>query len=185
MSEPTRLDFLVYYRKQLQIICEKIDKQIEKERNVQPKENEKEGHKDLTDPNFVLEYASHPGVIDAFKISREYMQSISEIERADDGRLFYDSPKLGGRFGMIAISPKHVNLYIAPRLGLYDNLSPEVWRELRFGKSLGDRWDKFQLTSKRQADKAVSYLKGFFEKPEDDEAGETEEDSAALQPDPI
>lgn len=179
MSEPTRLDFLVYYRKQLQIICEKIDKQIEKERNVKPREEEKEAYKDLTDPKFVLEYASHPGVIEAFNTCRDYLQSISERERADDGRLFYDSSKLGGRFGMIAISPKHVNLYIAPRLGLYDNLSPEVWRELRFGKSLGDRWDKFQLTSKRQADKAVSYLKGFFEKPEDENTEATEEDSAA------
>jgi hypothetical protein len=179
MSEPNRLDFLVFYRKQLQIICDKIDKQIEKERNVQPKEEVKEAYKDLTDPKFVLEYASHPGVIEAFNTCREYMQSISEKERADDGRLFYDSSRLGGRFGMVAISPKHMHLYITPRLGLYDNLPPEAWHELRFGKSQGDRWDKFQLTSKRQANMAVSYLKGFLETSEDGDAKVTEEDSAA------
>jgi hypothetical protein len=178
MSEPTRLDFLVFYRKQLQIICDKIDRQIEKERNEKPKE-EKDGYKDLTDPKFLEEYASHPGVIEAFDACRKYLQSISEKEQADDGMLFYNNSKLGARFAMIAVSRKHVNLYIAPRLGLYDNLSPEAWRELRFGKSQGDRWDKFQLTSKRQADKAVAYLKEFLETSKDGDAEIAGEDTAA------
>ena len=36
-------------------------------------------------------------------------------------------------------------------------------RELRFGKSQGDRWDKFQLTTKYQVEKAIAYIKQYLE----------------------
>jgi len=164
MSEPTRLDFLVYYRKQLQIICDKIDKQIEKTGGKMSVGDKKllEGEKDLTDRKFLDEYVNYQGLLEVFDQCREYLKSISNVEQAGDGRLLYSNPKLGERFAMIALAPNHLNLYIAPRLGLYDNLPQEAMHELRFGKSQGDRWDKFQLTTKYQVEKAIAYLKPFL-----------------------
>lgn len=164
MSEPTRVDFLVYYRKQLQIICDKIDKQLEKTgaKMNEGDKNPLEGEKDLTDPKFLEEYVNYQGLLEVFDQCREYFKSISNVEQAGDGRLLYSNPKLGKRFAMIALAPNHLNLYIAPRIGLYDNLPQEALQELRFGKSQGDRWDKFQLTTKYQVEKAIAYLKPFL-----------------------
>ena len=165
MSEPSRLDFLIYYRKQLQIICDKIDKQIEKAGGKMSvgEKNLMEGEKDLTDRKFLEEYVNYQGLLEVFDQCREYLKSISNVEQAGDGRLLYSDTKLGERFAMIALAPNHLNLYIAPRIGLYDNLPKEALHELRFGKSQGDRWDKFQLTTKYQVEKAIAYIKQYLE----------------------
>jgi hypothetical protein len=164
MSGPERLDFLVYYRQQLQLIIGKLDRQIEKSGGAN-KVGDKtlmEDKKDLTDQKFLEAYADNPGLIEALKECRDFLRSISETEQDVDGRLYYANAKQGNRFAMIALSPRHLNLYFAPRLGLYENLPPEATSELRFGKSTGDRWDKFQLTTPFQVRKAISYLTPYF-----------------------
>jgi hypothetical protein len=165
MENEERLDFLVYYRKQLQIIIDKLDKQIEKLGGVNKvkDKNLMEDKKDLKDPKFLEIYVANPGVIEVLNECRNYMKSIPSNEQDREGRLYYSNPKHGENFAMIALSPKMLHLYFAPRLGIHDKLPDEAKCELKFGKSLGDRWDKFQITTPFQAKKAISYIKPYLE----------------------
>ena len=168
-DDEKRLDFLTYYRAKLQSIIEKLDKQIAKlSSDAKPREPNpaqlpglEEEFKDLTDRQFLETFVQHEGVIEALDEFRGFLNAFS-TERKEDGRLYYSNDKLGNRFAMVAASPKWVNLYISPRLGLYDRLPEDAFKEVRFGKSTGDRWDKFQISSAYQARKALSYLKGFL-----------------------
>jgi len=177
MEDKERLNFLVYYRKQLQVIIDKLDRQIEKlggvdnvrdknlleDNNLPENKSPLEDKQDLTDPKVLEVYADNPGVIEVLNECRNYMRSISSNEQDRDGRLYYSHPKHGKNFAMIAMSPKALHLYFAPRLHIYEKLPDEARTELRFGKSLGDRWDKFQLSSPYQMKKAISFIKPYLE----------------------
>jgi hypothetical protein len=174
-DDEKRLDFLTYYRSQLLGIVEKLDRQIEKlggnaaprKEDEKPKETSKpkpdveEIFKDLTDRQFLETFVEHEGVIEALEEFRSYFRKMSD-EQVENGLLYYSNDTNGRKFAMLAASPRWINLYIAPKLGVYDGLPQEAWEELHFGKSQGDRWDKFKITSAHQAKKALSYLRGFI-----------------------
>jgi hypothetical protein len=161
MSENERLNFLVYYRRQLDLIIGKLDRQIEKMQDTQAssKKDLSEIEKDLTDPEFIKRFVKYEGLIDTFDETRQFLMPISDEEEQRQGNLYYSSSRHGKNFAMIVLSCSHMNVYFAPRLGIYDSIPQEVQVELKFGKSQGDRWDKFQLTSTRQLRIALSFLK--------------------------
>jgi len=164
MTEPKRLDFLVYYRNQLQTIVEKLEREIEKAQVLMKESGIEDGEvvKDLTDPDFLKNYLARPDLINAFYECRDLLKDNSDEEELKSERLYYSSKKLNKRFAMLAVSENRINIYFAPRLGLYEKLPENLWQELRFGKSQGDRWDKFVLTTHFQARKACSFLKEFL-----------------------
>jgi hypothetical protein len=164
MEGKERLEFLIFYRKELLRILEKVEKEIIKAGGGDRirKEVDKNAKVDLTDMHFLESYVENAGLIDALKECREYLKSLADEEAQYYGRLHYSDSDLGKHFAMIAVSKKHINLYFAPNLGLYEKLPEEVANELNFGKSAGDKWDKFQLSSPRQVKKAISFLSPYL-----------------------
>ncbi len=164
MNEPQRLDFLVYYKKQLETIIGKLEKQIEIARknldgNIEP---DTEVTKDLTNPEFIRTFLATPDLMNALNECRDMLRAISDEETQENEKLYYHSKKHGKKFAMLAISQGRINLYFAPRLGLYENLPESVRLDVRFGKSLGDRWDKFLFTSHSQSKKALNFLRTYL-----------------------
>jgi hypothetical protein len=161
MTDTERLNFLVYYKRQLELIIGKLDKQIEKMGGKDQADDKDplQQEKDLTDPEFIRNFVKYEGLIDVFNDLRKFLQSISAEEEQKDNMLYYSNPDHGKRFAMVVLNPAHLNLYFAPRLGIYDSIPPDVQLEVKSGKSQGDRWDKFQLTSVRQLTKIMPFLR--------------------------